>query len=71
MGRTSVVMVEAISMSDKIIVLSKRPASVKSVHEVNLVTEGEKTPLKTRKVTQFQYYFDILWKELDSYEIKQ
>ena len=46
MGRTSVVMVEAISMSDKIIVLSKRPASVKSVHEINLVTEGEKTPLK-------------------------
>ena len=62
---------EAISMSDKIIVLSKRPASVKSVHEINLVTEGEKTPLKTRKVSQFQYYFDILWKELDSYEIKQ
>lgn len=62
---------EAISMSDKIIVLSKRPASVKSVHEINLVTEGEKTPLKTRKVPQFQYYFDILWKELDSYEIKQ
>ena len=56
---------------DKIIVLSKRPASVKSVHEINLVTEGEKTPLKTRKVPQFQYYFDILWKELDSYEIKQ
>ena len=54
MGRTSVVMVEAISMSDKIIVLSKRPASVKSVHEINLVTEGEKTPLKTRKVPQFQ-----------------
>ena len=62
---------EAISMSDKIIVLSRRPACVKSVHEINLVTEGEKTPLKTRKVPQFQYYFDILWKELDSYEIKQ
>lgn len=62
---------EAISMSDKIIVLSRRPAIVKSVHEINLVTEGEKTPLKTRKVPQFQQYFDILWKELDSYEIKQ
>ena len=62
---------EAISMSDKIIVLSRRPAIVKSVHKINLVTEGEKTPLKTRKVPQFQQYFDILWKELDSYEIKQ
>ncbi|WP_286316420.1 ABC transporter ATP-binding protein [Romboutsia ilealis] len=62
---------EAISMSDKIVVLSRRPACVKSSHEINLVTEGEKTPLKTRKVPQFQQYFDILWKELDSYEIKQ
>ena len=62
---------EAISMSDKVVVLSKRPACVKSIHEIDLVTEGEKTPLKTRKVPQFQYYFDILWKELDSYEIKQ
>ena len=36
-----------------------------------IVTEGEKTPLKVRKVPQFQDYFDILWKELDSYEIKK
>lgn len=42
MGRTSVVIVEAISMSDKVVVLSKRPACVKSVHEIDLVTEGEK-----------------------------
>ena len=41
------------------------------VYRIDLVTEGEKTPLKTRKVPQFQQYFDILWKELDSYEIKQ
>ncbi len=61
---------EAISMSDKVVVLSKRPATVKNVHNIELVTDGEKTPLKTRKVPQFQYYFDILWKELDSYENK-
>ena len=70
MGRTSMEMVEAISMSDKIIVLSRRPATIKSIHNIDLVTEGEKTPLKTRKVPEFQQYFDILWKELDSYEIK-
>ena len=62
---------EAISMSDRILVLSRRPASVKSFHKINLITEGEKTPLKVRKVPQFQDYFDILWKELDSYEIKK
>ena len=57
-------------MSDKIIVLSRRPATIKSIHNIDLVTEGEKTPLKTRKVPEFQQYFEILWKELDSYEIK-
>ena len=57
-------------MSDKIIVLSRRPATIKSIHNIDLVTEGEKTPLKTRKVPECQQYFDILWKELDSYEIK-
>ncbi|WP_296644204.1 ABC transporter ATP-binding protein [Romboutsia sp. 13368] len=62
---------EAISMSDKIIVLSKRPAIVKSTHNIDLVPEGEKTPFKVRKLPQFQDYFDILWKELDRYEIKQ
>ncbi|MBQ6631567.1 MAG: ABC transporter ATP-binding protein, partial [Romboutsia sp.] len=62
---------EAISMSDKIIVLSKRPATVKSTHNIDLVPEGEKTPFKVRKLPQFQCYFDILWKELDRYEIKQ
>ena len=70
MGRTSVVMVEAISMSDKIIVLSRRPATVKSIHNIELVTQCERTPLNIRKVPEFQQYFDILWKELDRYEIK-
>ena len=61
---------EAISMSDKIIVLSRRPATVKSIHNIELVTQCERTPLNIRKVPEFQQYFDILWKELDKYEIK-
>jgi NitT/TauT family transport system ATP-binding protein len=61
---------EAISMSDKIIVLSRRPATVKSIHNIELVTQCERTPLNIRKVPEFQQYFDILWKELDRYEIK-
>lgn len=70
MGCISMEMVEAISMSDKVVVLSKRPATVKSIHPINIRENTHLTPLQTRKVPQFQTYFDILWKELDSHENK-
>lgn len=59
---------EAISMSDKVAILSRRPATIKNIYDIKLTMDGEKTPLKTRKVPDFQKYFDILWKELDTHE---
>ncbi|MDU4936632.1 MAG: ABC transporter ATP-binding protein [Peptostreptococcaceae bacterium] len=59
---------EAISMSDQVAILSKRPATIKNIHDINLEMDGERTPIKSRKVPAFQDYFDILWKELDTYE---
>ena len=68
--RTFIHMVEAIAMSDTVVVLSKRPATVKNIHTIELRENQDLTPLETRKVPQFQNYFDILWKELDSNEDK-
>nr|WP_301335037.1 ABC transporter ATP-binding protein [Holtiella tumoricola] len=60
---------EAISMCDQIAVLSKRPATVKSLYNISLsVKDKEKTPLVCRKAPEFKDYFDALWKELDVYE---
>ncbi|RDY22690.1 ATP-binding cassette domain-containing protein, partial [Romboutsia maritimum] len=59
---------EAISMSDQVAILSRRPATIKNIYDIELHMDSEKTPLKTRKVPDFQKYFDILWKELDTYE---
>lgn len=56
---------EAISMVDKVLILSQRPASVKSTYDISLSVEGEKTPLTARKAPEFKDYFNILWKELD------
>ena len=47
---------EAIAMSDKIIVLSKRPASIISIHEISIECE-ERTPLKTRTSKEFREYY--------------
>lgn len=52
---------EAISMSDRIIVLTQRPAKVKNIHTISLKS---KTPLKRREENGFNAYFDNIWKEL-------
>ena len=54
---------QAICMSDKIIVLSKRPAIVKKTYNVTLT--GKSTPLKNRKCLEFNKYFDMIWGDLD------
>ena len=55
---------EAISMADRIIVLTKRPTSIKNVYSIDLGMEN-KTPLLARSVDKFKDYFNLLWKELD------
>lgn len=52
---------EAISMSDKILVLTSRPATVKD--EIYLKLNGA-TPLKKREDHQFGGLFDKIWSEL-------
>jgi len=54
---------EAISLADRIILLTSRPASIKSQIPVKL-TVCEKTPLSARSAPEFNDYFNLLWKEL-------
>ncbi len=54
---------EAISMSDRIVVLSPRPAKVKTIHKVDF---GDKLPLEKREDPRFNSYFDTIWKELQN-----
>ena len=56
---------EAISMADRVIVLSKRPATVKSIHRIVLTLESVRTPLSSREAPEFRHYFNTIWKELD------
>lgn len=54
---------EAISMSDRIIVLTKRPGTIKSIYEIKL--DNKSYPTSNRKDKEFIKYYDMLWKELD------
>ena len=55
---------EAISTSNRIIVLSKRPSVIKREIEISFKNDPL-TPFNRRKESEFKNYFDLLWKELD------
>lgn len=66
-GKTAIMVThdlsEAISMSDRIIVLSKRPAVIKNIYEINLTNKS--TPIENRKCKEFSEYYDKIWRDLD------
>lgn len=55
---------ESISMSDRVVVLSKRPSTIKNIHSITLTCDG-RTPFTSREAPEFRHYFNIIWKELD------
>lgn len=55
---------EAISMGDRVVVLTNRPTTVKCIHTIDFEMEP-RDPLNCRKSPKFSEYFDCLWKELD------
>ena len=54
---------QAISMSDRIIVLSKRPAHIKSIYSIQY--EKKSTPFENRKQKEFSNYYEKIWRDLD------
>jgi len=54
---------EAISMSDRVLVLTKRPGTIKDIHKIEFDIEN-RTPINCRESPKFSKYFNTLWKEL-------
>ena len=54
---------EAISLADRIIVLTKRPAKVKNIY--NIILENKRTPIENRTDKKFNYYYELIWRDLD------
>ena len=57
---------EAISLSDRVIVLTKRPTYIKKIH--NIVFNKKDVPTKNRKDEKFKEIYEYIWKELKDYE---
>ena len=57
---------EAVSMSDRVIVLSGRPAKVRNTYDIALTVAGEQNnPLTRRDAPEFRAYCKSIWKDLD------
>ena len=54
---------EAISVADRVLVLSRRPAKVTASHTLDF---PESEPLKRRENKNFSKWFEILWRELNA-----
>lgn len=54
---------EAVSLANRVIVLSRRPAQIEAV--VPLEFEDNLTPFERRATPQFKDYFNIIWRELN------
>lgn len=55
---------EAISMCDRIVILSRRPGTIKKIINIKLSCQN-RTPLSSREAPEFREYFNQIWKELD------
>lgn len=66
-GKTAIMVTHdismAISMSDRVIVLSKRPAIVKNIYKIEL--DNKSTPIENRKDKNFSKYYELIWRDLD------
>lgn len=54
---------EAISMADKVIVLTGRPSKIKKIYDIKLTNKSN--PINNRKCKEFSEYYETIWKDLD------
>ncbi len=55
---------EAICVSDRIVVLSRRPAHIKAIHAIDFDMQ-KNSPMARREHPLFRTYFNQIWRELD------
>lgn len=55
---------EAVSLADRIIIFTKRPATIHQTVDIRFETPGL-SPLERRNAPEFKTYFNLIWKELN------
>jgi NitT/TauT family transport system ATP-binding protein len=70
-GKTAILVThdigEAVSMTERVVVMSRRPGRIRSDHAIHFATpDGRRpAPFAARNAPEFNGYFNTLWKELE------
>jgi NitT/TauT family transport system ATP-binding protein len=61
---------EAISMADRVVVMSRRPGRIRSEHKIEFPSFGSErpSPFAARKCPEFAGYFQTVWDDLDAHK---
>jgi len=54
---------EVVSLCNRIIVFTKRPATIKNIYKIEF--ENNISPIEKRKIQEFYTYYNTIWKDLD------
>ncbi len=58
---------EAVSISDRVIVFTERPARIKKEYNIKFnLSDEERTPMNCRNTLEFGGYFREIWRDLDA-----
>lgn len=72
-GKTAILVThdisEAISMADRVLVMSKRPSTVSSVYTIEMDEGSGLSPWKKREASRYNEYFNDIWRELEGHVI--
>jgi NitT/TauT family transport system ATP-binding protein len=72
-GKTAVLVThdlsEAISMADRVMVMSQRPSTISSVYDIQFDEGDDLSPWKKREAGRYKIYFNAIWKELEEHVV--
>ena len=54
---------EALTFSEKVIVLSKRPSTITNTYKIEF--KNKRNPLETKKEKNYNDYYDMIWRDLN------
>lgn len=70
-GKTAILVThdisEAISMGDRVMVMSKRPSTISTIYHIELDEGKGLSPWKKRETSRYNQYFNNIWKELENH----
>lgn len=74
-GKTAILVThdisEAISMADRVLVMSKRPSAIVSAYPIRFDEGADLSPWKKREAGKYHDYFNSIWKDLDLHAVTE